>query len=232
MVKVFLDVTLRGDNSCRTLLTDWDDYAAQLPEMVYMQCSETSEFVRVADFEEDSDLETGTMEGVSALAGGTSIWTEELMDFANDTSFDTYALRLKWYSKGNYELTMPETDVTEMELTFDIADLDDAAVEKGEYALVDGTVYLTDRSGVKAAAEMRDHATVFPVLPVRTDKLDYIFGDETYRHAFSTVTIPVNTFAAEEGFCAAAVTEIAFRFEGGGEVALDNIGFNVRDKKG
>lgn len=226
MVKVFLDVTLKGDTSCRSLLTDWDDYAGQLPQMVYFQCSETADFLPVADFEEDSDLETVTMEGVSAVATGTAIWTEELMDFSNDTSFDTYALRLRWHNRATYALTMPETDVSGSELTFDIADLHDDAVERGEYALVDGTVELTDAAGAKAEARIRDYATIFPVLPVRTDKLDYIFDDETYRHAFSTVTIPVAAFAAEEGFDSALVTEVRFRFEGGGEIAMDNIGFN------
>jgi len=233
MVKVFLDVTLREDDSCRSLLTDWDDYAGQLPEMVYMQCSETSDFLPIADFEEDSDLETVTMEGVSAAASGTSIWTEELMDFSNDTSFDTHALRLRWHSRANYTLAMAETDVTGWELTFDIADLHDDAVERGEYALVDGTVELTDAAGAKAEARIRDYATIFPVLPVRTDKLDYIFDDETYRHAFSSVTIPVAAFAEEEGFDSALVTEVRFRFEdGGGEIAMDNIGFNTLVKKG
>jgi len=228
MVKVFLDVTLRGDNSCRSLLTDWDDYAGQLPGMVYQQCSETSDFVHVADFEEDSDLETVTMEGVTAKATGTGVWTEELMDFSNDTSFDTHALRLKWSNKASYTLTMPETDLSGAELTFDIADLDEAAVEKGEYALVDGTVELKDANGITAAAQILDYATVFPVLPVRTDKLDYIFGDETYRHAFTTVTIPTASFVGEEGFDPARITELTFRFEGGGKVAMDNIGWNIQ----
>ncbi len=228
MVKTFLDVTLRDDDSCRSLLTDWDDYAGQLPEMVYMQCSETSDFVPVADFEEDSDLETVTMEGVSALATGTSVWTEELMDFSNDTSFDTYALRLKGYNRVSYALTLPETDMSGLELTFDIADLDDTAVEKGEYALIDAAVILTDAAGAEARSQIRDYATIFPVLPVRTDKLDYIFGNATYRHAFSTVNIPTKDFAAEEGFDPTAVTKITFSFENGGEVAMDNIGFNIQ----
>jgi len=226
MVKTFLDVTLRNDDTCRTLLTDWDDYAAQLPDMVYMQCSESSDFIHVADFEEDSDLESVTMEGVTAAASGTSIWTEELMDFANDTSFDTHALRLRWRSIAGYTLTMPETDISDLEITFDIADLDEASVEAGEYALVDCEIVLTDAAGLTAAAQLSDHATVYPLLPVRTDKLDYIFNDATYRHAFSTVNIPSASFAGEEGFDITRVTEVSFRFDKKGEVAIDNIGFN------
>jgi len=227
-IKTFLDVTLRGDDSCRTLLTDWDDYAAQLPKTVYMQCSETSGFFPIADFEEDSDLESASMEGVQLNAKGTSIWTEELMDFSNDTSFDTYALRLKWRTgNGLYTIALPETDASRYDFTFDIADLDDESVEKKAYALTDCEIVLTDSEGREAAARLSDHATVYPVLPVRTDKLDYLFRENTYRHAFSTVTVPVTAFAGKDGFDTTRITQITFRFDGAGEIALDNIGWIV-----
>ncbi len=226
-IKAFLDVTLLGNEDCRTLLTDWDSYAAQLPKTVYMQCYETSGFVPIADFEEDSDLETATAEGVSASASGVQRWTEELMNFANSSSYDTHALRLKWGgSRASYTLRLPETDAMGWTLSFDIADLDDEAVEGGDYQLVDAEILLIDSGGRTASAQLSDFATVYPVLPVRTDKLDFLFGESTYRHAFSTVSIPVDAFAAEEGFDSSSIVELTFRLaEGGGEVAMDNIGW-------
>ncbi|MBR3704952.1 MAG: hypothetical protein IKM11_05655, partial [Oscillospiraceae bacterium] len=62
-IKAFLDVTLRGDESCRSLLTDWEDHAAQLPKTVYVQCHEESGFTPIADFEEDSEIATATLDG-------------------------------------------------------------------------------------------------------------------------------------------------------------------------
>ena len=223
-VKTFLDVTLRGDDSCRTLLTDWDSYAGQLPETVYIQCSQTSDFSVLADFEEDSDLETGTAEGVTIETSGLLKWTEELVDFANDTSYDTYALRLRWGSKGTYTLHLPETDASGLTLSFDIADLDDGAVERGEYALLDGQVILTDRNGETASASIGDFATVFPALPVYADKLDLLFREGTYRYGFSTVLMPVSAFAGET-FDPTAVVGISFQFSSVGEAGLDNIGW-------
>ena len=60
---------------------------------------------------------------------------------------------------------------------------------------------------------------------MRTDKLDFLFDTCVYKKAMATVAIPAAAFAAEgEAFDLEAVAEIAFRFEEGGEIALDNIG--------
>ena len=225
-IKVFLDVTLRGDESCRDLLTDWDSCAGQLPDTVYVQCWESSRFSLLADFEEDADLSTASVEGVTLEAVGTSLWTEELMGFAGSNREDTHALRLRWRGGASYRLTMEEAlDMTGASLAFDICDLDSDAVEAGDLSLVDGEVVLTDADGNTASARISDFATVYPILPVRTDKLDFLFDTCVYKKAMATVAIPAAAFAAEgEAFDLEAVAEIAFRFEEGGEIALDNIG--------
>ena len=224
-IKIFLDVTLRGDESCKDLLTDWSDYAYQLPQTVYAQCYETSDMTVIADFEEDSDLESVTMEGVSADGSGFNWWTEDLLDFAGKSAYDTHALRLRWSSRAMYTLTLPETDLTDVSLHFDICDLDEAAVEQEEYSLVNGKIILTDADGNTATVQIADHASIYPIWPVKTDKLDYIFNTCTYQKAFSTVSIPVSDFAVDgDTFDAATVCQIAWRFTNGGQVAVDNIG--------
>lgn len=224
-IKVFLDVTLRGDHTNRELLTDWHSYAGQLPETVFVQCYGASGFVPLADFEEDSDLETGTMEGVTAAASGFNWWTEELMDFAGRTSYDTHALRLRWRGPASYTLFAPELDMTDMALAFDICDRDSDRVGKGEYALVDASILLTDADGNTAEARLSDFTPVYPILPVRTDKLDFLFNTCTYKSAFATVTIPAGSFIPEgENFDPGRVTEIRFCFSDSGQVSVDNIG--------
>lgn len=223
-VKVFLDVTLRGDDSCRDLLTDWDGYAAQLPETVYLQCYETSGFVPIADFEEDSDLETASLEGASVEAHGFNWWTEELLDFAGTSSYDTHALRLRWRNEGTYTIHVPAVDMTETALTFDICDRDTQAVERGDYALVDGQLVLTDAKGRAVSARLSDFATVYPILPVRSDKLDFLFDTAVYQYALATVSIPAERFRGDVDFDMADVAAVSFRFDGGGQVSMDNIG--------
>ena len=193
---------------------------------MYVQCWESSRFSLLADFEEDADLSTASVEGVTLEAVGTSLWTEELMGFAGSNREDTHALRLRWRGGASYRLTMEEAlDMTGASLAFDICDLDSDAVEEGDLSLVDGEVVLTDADGNTASARISDFATVYPILPVRTDKLDFLFDTCVYKKAMATVAIPAAAFAAEgEAFDLEAVAEIAFRFEEGGEIALDNIG--------
>lgn len=224
-VKVFLDVTLKGDMSCYSLLTDWEDYAAHLPETVYVQCHEESDFVPLADFEEDSEVETATMEGVKLHASGVNWWTEDLMDFAGRSAFDTHALRLRWSDKASFTLQTPALDLTSHALTFDICDLDSAAVCDGDFDLVDATVYIKDSDGNAAVAQLRDFATIYPVLVVKTDKLDYIFNTPTVKEAFATVSIPADEFeVVDERIDLSDIKKIEFWFHDGGQIAMDNIG--------
>ena len=223
-IKVFLDVTLRGDERCRRLLTDWDSCAGQLPETVYVQCWESSGFVPVADFEEDSDLETAAMEGAALSAQGAALWTEELVGFGGR---DTHAARLRWRGEASYSVDMPQQDLTGRRVVFDLCDVDSRAVERGELELVDGEVVLTDRRGQTASARISDFAAVFPILAVRTDKLDFVFDTSTYPKAFATAAIPVEDFTAEGDFDPAAVTGIRLVFDGSGEILLDNIGIET-----
>ena len=225
-VKVFLDVTLLDDQSCRELLTDWSAYTAQLPETVYVQCWESSSFVPIADFEEDSDLETATMEGASLSAEKVGLWTEELMGFGGE---DTHALRLRWGNQGAYSVSLPEMNLTGQAVSFDLCDLDSGAVENGRYSLVDGTVTLTDAAGNEAAAHISDFAVVYPILPVRTDKLDFLFHTPAYKKAFATVAIPGSAFVSQGAeFDLSRVTGISFQFTGSGQAAMDNIGLEAQ----
>ena len=224
-VKVFLDVTLRGDMSCRSLLTDWEEYSAQLPDTVYVQCHEESDFRVLADFEEDSELSTATMAGTRLYASGVSLWTEELMDFAGRTAYDTHAMHLRWNGDATLFLYLPRLDMTDAALTFDICDLDINAVQEGNYELLNATIVLMDAGGNTAAAQIRDHEIVYPILSVKTDKMDFVFNTPSGKAAFATVSIPVDAFEAEKGeIDLSKITVIRIIFNGGGEVALDNIG--------
>ncbi len=224
-IKVYLDVTLRGDMSCRSLLTDWEDYAGQLPETVYVQCHEESSFRTIADFEEDSEMQTATLDGVKLYASGVNWWTEDLMDFAGRSAYDTHALRLRWSGSASYTMKLPQMDLTDSAVTFDICDLDSGAVEEGDYDLIDATVSIADGDGNVARAQLSDFATVYPILSVKTDKLDFVFDTPASKEAFATVAIPTDEFETKDGkIDLSDIREIKFSFDEGGQIALDNIG--------
>ena len=224
LMEAFLNLTLRGDHSGEALLTRWDSHAGALPETVYVQCYERSSFRPIADFEEDSDLETATLEGASLHAAGVSVWTEERM--TDGAAPGTHALRLRWTGRASYTAALPPTDTAGLHLSFDIADLDTGRVEREDYRLLDCQLRLTDSGGRTATAQLSDFATVYPPLPVRTDKLDFLFDTCTYRHALATVSIPTEAFRGGDGFDPTSVAELTFLFDSSGEVMIDNIGWS------
>ena len=223
MIRAFLDVTLREDRTELGLLTNWRSYAGELPATVYSQCYETSAFQVLANFEEDSNMETGSGAGVSLQAEHVSLWTEELATYHDGGELDNYAVRLRSFSDtGTYTLSLPETDLAGLALQFDISDYDSDSVERGRYELLDCIVEITDAAGGTAQARLSDFAAVYPPFPVRLSKLDCLFDVERFQYNFSTVRIPASAFEGEADL--SAVVQIAFRLDGPSHIRLDNIG--------
>lgn len=225
IIRAFLDVTLRGEESQLPFLTHWRSCAEELPATVYSQCYETSDFQVLADFEEDSDMETGSGEGVSLRAEHVSLWTEELATYHDGGELDNYAVRLRSYSDaGAYILEMPAADLTGRAVQFDISDYDSDSVERGRFDLLSCTVEVTDTAGNTAQAKLEEFAAVYPPFPVRLSKLDYLFGEERFQYNFSTVHIPAEAFDGTADL--SAVVQIAFRLDGSSHIRLDNIGLS------
>jgi len=225
-IKVFLDVTLLEDDRHRELLTNWERYRTSLPETVYIQCHETSDFQILADFEEDSDLETASADGVSLMAEGVNLWTEEQITYHNGANLDNYGVRLRAGSGIEYSLALPPTDLTGLSVRFDLSDYNSGAVERRRAKLLTGTVTVRDELGRESRAHISDFVTVWPPLPVRLSKLDYLFGDSEYKYAFSTVEIPADAFAGEADL--ANIRTIILSFDGTAHIRLDNIGLAGR----
>ena len=173
-------------------------------------------------------FETAALDGAAVTTEGLLLWTEELVDFADDSSYDTHALRLSTSSfDSRYTIALPEpSDFEGGSLCLDVCDRREYAVEQGDYALLDFTVELTDAEGRTASARAGDFAAIFQVLPVRTDKLDYVFQNCTYKTSFATVTIPTEDFEAQEGFDWSAVTDLSLVFDRSLDLMIDNIGLN------
>ena len=223
MIRAFLDVTLRGETGQLPFLTDWRSCAEELPATVYSQCYETSAFQVLANFEEDSNMETGSGAGVSLQAERVGLWTEELVTYHDGGELDNYAVRLRSYGDtGAYTLSLPETDFTGRTLQFDVSDYDSDSVQRGRYSLLDCTVEVVDAAGSTAQARLADFATVYPPFPVRLSKLDYLFDVERFQYNFSTVRIPAEAFVGEADL--GSVVQIVFRLDGPSHVRLDNIG--------
>jgi len=229
--KKFLDVTLLGQDGQKDLFYQVQGYRDILPETVYIQGYMDSSYDVVCDFEEDLDLTTGTMEGALINAEHMAEWTEKLSRFSNSsyrTNKDDYAMALRWNNTYDsyVNIRISPYDGTDKKLSFDILDMDNADVKKEDYHILDCSIVLTDKHGNQAKTSLSHHCTIYPPLPVRLSKLQYLFGKNEYKHQFQTVLIPITELKGQD-FDPSCITKISFCFDKdkSGTLRLDDIAF-------
>lgn len=230
--KVFLDTTLGEDDTYRDLLTNYAKYKKYLPETVYVQQYQNSDFSCISNFEEDSDIETATMKGASISAKNTSIWTEKKLTFSNlqvKSERKNNALALKWSKTLDAEVIfqMNAQDVGSKSIQFDICNMNESKVKEKNYETLDATVILTDQAGNTASASIAETTTIYPTLPIKLGKTQYLFDENEYKHQLQTVSIPSKAFISKsEDFDKENVVKItiAFNKQNSGNIMIDNIG--------
>ena len=233
---MFLDVTLKGDESFRSLLSDCGEYAAYLPDTVYMQSYEDSGFRLLADFEDSADLTSEQNGDVEVLVTGASSWDESVAYYANPSMDDgeglgTYVLNVNWTgaNAASLEFRFHAFDGTGQCVQFDIADTDEIAVADGNYENLDCAVCLRDSHGHTATVRMEDYLTVYPPLPIALGKLQFLVGEEEFKTLGQTCRIPVDDFlAANPELDVAKLVRLTLVFDERkrGSAAVDNVGFS------
>lgn len=230
--KVFLDKVLKGDNRYESLLTDYSRYGSYLPKTVYIQQYQKSGSRILCDFEEDSDLLTASDENVSLDAEHMWIWREEMLYYSNEMAEQergNYALRLMWKDTigASYVLRMQEPVSLEGSgISFDICDMDENAVEKGEYQRLLPQIVVYDSKGNQAEVSLEDAAVIYPPLPVKLGKIQYLTESNEYKHQYQTVCVTAEQMKAqcpELRLSEIEKIKLAFPEEENGNVSIDNI---------
>lgn len=232
--KIFLDVTLKGDETNKDLFYNYLAYEKYLPDTVYQQMYQNSTFEYVSNFEEDSDLKTATMEGARISTSHTRIWEEIKTAYGDGGTKENYALRLKWRdtNAATVKFQIPNYDMTGKDLQFDIADMNIELKENEskEKQLIDGSVRITDRFGNVAIVKISDSTIVYPTLPVQLYKVDFLFDGYEYKHQMQTVCVKEEQFLADNNEiqtdCITSI-EIIFDEMEYGHVKIDNVGFGM-----
>ena len=229
--KIFLDVTLKGDETNKALFSNYLAYEEYLPKTVYQQLYQDSSFDCVSDFEEDSDLTTATMIGAKISTSRTRIWEEMKTAYGDGGTNENYALRLKWRDtkEATVKFEIPVYEMTGKDLQFDIADMN-VENENGDKQIIDGTVRITDSFGNVANVKISDSTIVYPSLPVQLYKVDFLFDEYEYKHQFQTVSVKEDQFLTDNAEIKTdSITSIEFIFDDmeSGHVKIDNVGFRV-----
>ena len=118
VIGAFLETTLRGSNAYRQLFIDHRSAGDWLPPTMYSTRYADSRERTLASFEEDIDLTTGTLPGVTLRGDSLTTWREFDLPFrtANNTMRST-ALRLGW----NNNPVGPDTTTPRWPARFTIA---------------------------------------------------------------------------------------------------------------
>jgi len=90
-IGAFLDVTLKDQKEYLPLFVDSRKGAAWLPETVYLSQFEDSNFEVLADFDEDFDVSTTTLNEGKVTTENLTVWREQ-------------EIKLKWQEKGSRAL--------------------------------------------------------------------------------------------------------------------------------
>ncbi|MEG2773858.1 MAG: chlorophyllase, partial [Acetivibrio sp.] len=221
-VRVFLDKTLQNKEDYGDLLTHYEKYQKNLPKTIYIQRSQTEDFTCLADFEEDSNLETATWKEASIRGYGMQHWKEEQVH-------KNQILTLDWKNtKGaRLEISLKGIDLKDKSLQFDICDKREYEEEESPKA-IDAKVVLLDENGNKASLRIKEHQMVYPSLPVKLSKLEYLFREKEYKSQYQTVMLPTTAFRKEGNhfdFCKVKKLSIYFDTMEKGKISMDNIGF-------
>lgn len=247
----FLELTLHGDESYRDLFRDYRTAGDWLPEDIYITRYQDASFKCVCDFEEDADVTTGSVSGVTCLAERTSLWREEVLRFRKGKSRENRVVMLGWsgdvseHDGGNtprYSIVLAETEdlknlTEEALLVFSVAESNQRIMRSRRSNLrdksnepLDFTVELQDETGNIAAVPVSSVQRIPPLIHSRYTKFssEKHFAGKSSDPALQTLEMPVALFRKNNPqFDHTSVKVIRFVFDRGrqGTVLLDNIGF-------
>ncbi len=228
-IAAFLEATLHDDASYLRLFRDPRVGAAWLPQdVVYLAQFQDSTFEAVADFEEDLDVTTASLDGAVIDSDGLTVWREEELRFRDNLTQGTNGVVLgSDGEEGSYTIRFgelrPRLDPSS-ELSFFLS----SSTEKpgdSETTSLELTVELEDESGATETIAVNDVAPMTPPLKVQFLKLERLNRKrfpKNWEATFQSYGIPLARF---ESLDLAHLAAIRFRTEGSGVVILDDIGF-------
>ncbi|KAA2243432.1 hypothetical protein F0L74_13115 [Chitinophaga agrisoli] len=207
-ISAFLDLNLKGDSAYKPLFEDYRYGRQWLPKQIYFNQFENSQSAFLARYEEDLNLETASMPGVSITAEHLSVWREAMHKLMWDGEL-TRAAFIGWDREGadslpaTYTFTLPDSAALQLagkSLVFSLAESDESAshVKKGkqsttekkaekkdakqekagEKKAIDFTLELTDQQGHQIRFPLSDCAPLQPQIKKKLTKFAYLNSND------------------------------------------------------
>ena len=245
LISAFLEATLNNKDEYLPMFEDIRKAAKWLPDDIYINRYEDSNFMVVADFEEDFDVTTTTIPGGRLDGENLLTWKEAYVPYRTKgaSTQENAAVVLEWANKNekdpnsndvaSYAVTLSPEVVKELELSrnmnivFSIGAGDDEQSEP-----LDLTIELCDSEGHCAALPLSSVGLVPPALPVRLAKWKWLEEKSIQtlsERIMQTYQMPIQSFIEKNSLLDPSKLEsIRFIFDRSkaGIIMLDDIGFS------
>ncbi|MCP3963655.1 MAG: hypothetical protein GY719_37945 [bacterium] len=139
-ISAFLEASLHGETDYLPFFRNPEAAAAWLPEDIYLSRFQDSTFRPLADYEEDIDVTTASLEGTTIEGDGLAVWREEDLALRKRGTKDNQVAFVGWRrgesAPPSYSLLLPEG--SGMDLTADsllvlsLADADEKPPDEDE----------------------------------------------------------------------------------------------------
>lgn len=190
-----------------------------LPEAIYYSQYATGNTMYLANFEEDSDLLSGSDPKVEIDGAELFNWQESGFKFDIGKTSDNHVALLYGGKGDSYRLNFPSKDLEEMDyLTLDLG--------KEYGGILDLEVELVDKYGNIATSNLSELKDIPDPLAVGLLKWQHISEDWEYKHYLDTIRIPIEAFIQDnENLNLQEIVQMNLVFQGSKQIRVDNIGF-------
>ena len=116
-ISSFLDITLKNKRAYLPLFLDARTGKDWLPKTIYLSQFEDSNFKTIANFDEDFDVSTTTLEGGQIFTENLSVWREEKIEL-NWEKNDSRAVLLGWHQEKKNEKNLDNAFSNSLDASF------------------------------------------------------------------------------------------------------------------
>ena len=246
-IAAFLEATLNGKDEYLPIFKDARHAGHWLPEDIYVNRYQDSNFKVIAGFEEDFDVTTTTIHGGSLLGENLTTWRETHVTYRTKgkASRENSVVVLGWETKnddnddpnstkiGSYHVTLSPNIVQELGVDRDTKLVLSIGADKTDQKEpLDLTIELVDSDGNCAALPLSAIGPVHPALNVRYIKVKWIerkFIEDFSERLLQTYEIPFRQFIeGNPSFDPSKLENIRFLFNRSpnGAIMLDDIGIS------
>ena len=189
-----------------------------LPETNYYTRYMDSNFIKLADFEEDYDITTTSIPGGIVNFSNLAKIYEDSHEYGEKNS-KTTGVFIDANENSNYSLRFTEKIPSGRFLQFDIENLNFEEIEG------DIDLEIQDTWGNSSTLSLSDYKKLIPMTKSYLYKIDYLEDDYYKRFGPQTIIIPLEDFKNQNNnLNLDEINKIEFKFKNNLKISIDNLG--------